>query len=430
MAVTRGEQGEQHLTAVLTRPAPAAQTVRARGQKSPEERRLRRVQLVWVLLWFNVLSFAPQPLVVPIPHIVGQVMTQGALVLALVLALTVNPRVWARPSLFLSIYSVLAITTLMMSIRFVSLGTDYRALRVVGFLVVLWLLTPWWGRRDLLLLRTQLNFLVGVLVTLVLGLLISPHKAYVVAAGARRLTGAIWPMPATQVGHYVAELTGLVVLLWVCRLWSYRRAVVVLVPSCFALLLSHTRTALLGMLVALLLAGLSLVTGSRRVRRLFAAGMLVTVTVVIPLSPLISSWAVRGESASEVSDLSGRTEVWPQVLSEPRPETNKILGSGMGNGSVVGASDPAYDGLPIDGSWVATYQNQGLVGDVLEGVVFLVLIMTAMLRPRGPSRAMAVFLIVYCLIASFTETGLGDASTYLLDLTLAASLLAAPRRTG
>ena len=102
----------------------------------------------------------------------------------------------------------------------------------------------------------------------------------------------------------------------------------------------------------------------------------------------------------------------------------------MGNGSVVGASDPAYDGLPIDGSWVATYQNQGLVGDVLEGVVFLVLIMTAMLRPRGPSRAMAVFLIVYCLIASFTETGLGDASTYLLDLTLAASLLAAPRRTG
>ena len=401
------------------------------GRSHPRKDACGRVQLVWVLLWFNVLSFAPQPLVVPIPHIVGQVMTQGALVLALVLALTVNPRVWARPSLFLSIYSVLAITTLMMSIRFVSLGTDYRALRVVGFLVVLWLLTPWWGRRDLLLLRTQLNFLVGVLVTLVLGLLISPHKAYVVAAGARRLTGAIWPMPATQVGHYVAELTGLVVLLWVCRLWSYRRAVVVLVPSCFALLLSHTRTALLGMLVALLLAGLSLVTGSRRVRRLFAAGMLVTVTVVIPLSPLISSWAVRGESASEVSDLSGRTEVWPQVLSEPRPETNKNLGLRHGQRQRSRGVGPRLRRVadrrelgrhvPEPGLGRRRARRRRLPGAHYDRYAA---------AGAAPARAMAVFLIVYCLIASFTETGLGDASTYLLDLTLAASLLAAPRRTG
>jgi hypothetical protein len=41
----------------------------------------------------------------------------------------------------------------------------------------------------------------------------------------------------------------------------------------------------------------------------------------------------------------------------------------------------------------------------------------------------ALFLLVYCLIASFTETGLGQASTYMLDLTIAASLLvpAAPQ---
>ena len=32
----------------------------------------------------------------------------------------------------------------------------------------------------------------------------------------------------------------------------------------------------------------------------------------------------------------------------------------------------------------------------------------------------------YCLVASITETGLGDASPYLLELTVAASLLAAP----
>ena len=45
---------------------------------------------------------------------------------------------------------------------------------------------------------------------------------------------------------------------------------------------------------------------------------------------------------------------------------------------------------------------------------------------RGLRRAVALFLITYCLVASITETGLGDASPYLLELVVAASLLAAP----
>jgi O-antigen/teichoic acid export membrane protein/O-antigen ligase len=397
-----------------------------RRQKTPEEKRLHRVRIIWALLFFNVLSFTLQPIVLPIPHTLGQVMTQGALVLALLLALTVNPRLRVRPNLFLTLYSVLAITTLMMSVRFVSLGTVYRASRLVEFVAVLWLLTPWWGRRDLLLLRVQVRVLVWILASVMLGLLLAPHKAYVLNAGERRLQGAIWPMPATQVGHYVAELTGLVILLWLCKIWSHRRALPILAVSIAGLLLSHTRTALLGMVIGLVIAGLSLLTGSRRVRRVFAAVLLIMVTLVLPLSPVLSSWVVRGESATEFSDLSGRTEVWPQVLSEPRPETNKIFGSGMGNGSVVGALNPAYDGLSIDGGWIATYQSQGIVGIVLEGAMFIVLLLTALLRPPSPARAMALFLIVYCLVASFAETGLGDASTYLLDLALAASLLSLP----
>ena len=106
-------------------------------------------------------------------------------------------------------------------------------------------------------------------------------------------------------------------------------------------------------------------------------------------------------------------------------ETNKIFGSGLSNGSVIGQS-PAVNGLPIDSSWIATYQDQGIVGDVLEGVMFLVLLVRRLLRPRGPARAMALFLIMYCLFASFTETGMGEASTYLLDLTVAASLARRP----
>jgi hypothetical protein len=47
----------------------------------------------------------------------------------------------------------------------------------------------------------------------------------------------------------------------------------------------------------------------------------------------------------------------------------------------------------------------------------------AVLRPPSPARACAVFLILYCAVASYTEVGLGDASPYILHLAVTASLL-------
>jgi hypothetical protein len=44
-----------------------------------------------------------------------------------------------------------------------------------------------------------------------------------------------------------------------------------------------------------------------------------------------------------------------------------------------------------------------------------------------------LFFVIYCLIASFTEDGITDPSPYLLDITVAASLLlpiASSRRAG
>jgi hypothetical protein len=410
-------------------PAPAPAFPRAVAKRKPrtlEERQLRRAQLAWGLLFLNVLTFSVQPIIVPIPHAVGQILTQGALPAALLVALTANPKMRIRPNVFLNLCSLLAVLTVMTSVRLVGLGTVYRASRLVGFLVVLWLLTPWWGSREMVLVRAQIRVLVAILVSVLLGLAISPHKAYLLDAGAKRLSGAIWPMEATAVGHYTAELTGLALLLWVCRIWGRRQALLVVVPSSLALFLTHTRTALLAMIVALVIAGLSLLAGSRRVRRLFATVIVLGVTVTLPASPFVASWLQRGETTGQVSDLSGRTVVWPEVLSEPRPELNKLLGSGLTNDGVVGAANPANDGLPIDSSWLATYQNQGLVGDILQGMSLLALLMLSLLRPRGPARAIAIFLLVFCLISSFTETGMGEASAYLLDLTLAASLLVAP----
>jgi hypothetical protein len=92
-------------------------------------------------------------------------------------------------------------------------------------------------------------------------------------------------------------------------------------------------------------------------------------------------------------------------------------------------SDQSFQGLPIDSNWIATYLDQGWFGIVVQASIIAILLLMAATRERGPQRAAALFLIMYCLVASFTETGLGAPSAYMLDLTVAAALLA-PRARG
>jgi hypothetical protein len=66
----------------------------------------------------------------------------------------------------------------------------------------------------------------------------------------------------------------------------------------------------------------------------------------------------------------------------------------------------------------------------VDAALLLVLILIAVTHRRGIRRAVALFLVTFCLVASISETGLGDASPYLLDLIVAASLLAAPAGKG
>ncbi|HEV3313195.1 MAG TPA: O-antigen ligase family protein [Chloroflexota bacterium] len=361
----------------------------------------------------------------PIPHRVSQLVTQGALLMAVVLALSINPRMRIRPNWFLGLYTLLAISSLMMSVRLVGLGTAYRSFRMIEFLFVLWLLTPWWGRRDLLLLRNQMRFLLLVLGLVALGLFISPGKEL-----GGRLSGIIWPIPPTQVAHFAAEVAGVMTVLWLCRLVSRSRALMVAVPAMIVLVLTHTRTALLAMFVGLLVAGASLLLARQRVRRTFAAVLLVVVVIGVPASPLLTHWLARGQNGQELQNLTGRTNAWSAVLSTNRPTTNLLFGNGLSNESVTASSNLEENGLPIDSSWISIYQDQGIVGEVLVGAIFMLLLLTALCQARGPTRALALFLIVYCLIAGISESGLGGASPYLLDLAVAASLVTYPSATG
>ena len=160
---------------------------------------------------------------------------------------------------------------------------------------------------------------------------------------------------------------------------------------------------------------LSLVVAKPRVRKLFATAGAVATVAILAFSAAITTWLARGQSTQGLSNLTGRTEVWGPLLAFPRDKFQEIFGFGLSNAS--------FNGGPIDSNWMSSYEQEGLYGVIVCVIILVFLLVTAYFQPRGVRRALALFLITYCLVASFTEDGFTDVSPYLLDLTLAASLL-------
>ncbi|MEU4601873.1 hypothetical protein AB0F43_02720 [Kribbella sp. NPDC023972] len=390
---------------------------------TPEVRRRRRVQLVWGLLVLNVMTFFPgSPHLLPIPGMLGKLIAQASLVAALMLVLTVNRPVQVRRTVFIFLLLLLASEAWLASVRAEFLfGALFRAGRLLTFAMVLWLLTPWWTRRDLLLVRTHLIVLWFILGSVVLGLLAAPGLAMT----DNRLHGAIWPIPPTQVGHYAAVATGLTVVLWLSGLLRRGVALASVLVAVPVLLLTHTRTALVALLAGVLIAGLSLFTARTRARRFLAIGVGVFTVGAVTLGSVVTTWLARGQDSEDVAALTGRRAVWELILAEPRSTFETLFGLGLSNKS--------FHGLPIDSNWLGTYYDAGLVGVGISITLVVFVLAAAWFRPQGPHRALALFLVAYCVVASFTESGLSEASPYLLELTLAASLVyqastrAAPR---
>jgi len=379
------------------------------------ERSVRvRVGVAWGLLFFNTLTFFPHTSFIPIPGTIGKAIAQAALPAALLVALSVNPKVIVRPNVFLCLVSLLVVGAVLPMLQPQSFGIVFRTFRMAEFVAGLWLLTPWWGRRDLLLVRCYLVSIWVALGSVLLGLLVSPHRAR--ANG--RLGGALWPIQPTQVAHYAAAGVGVVIVLWFCGYIRGRTTLILAVVGGAILLLTHTRTALAALIASLLIAGLSLVVAKPRVRKLFATVGAVATVGVLSFSAAITTWLARGQSAQGLNNLTGRTEVWGPLLAFPRDKFQEIFGFGISNAS--------FNGFPIDSNWLSSYEQLGLFGVVICVIILIFLLVTAYFQPRGVRRALALFLIAYCLVASFTEDGFTDVSPYLLDLTLAASLLVPP----
>src|SRR6185437_3651973 len=111
----------------------------------------------WAALYLNVLTFLGTGLLVLIPQSIGQLIAQSMLLVALVLALLANPGMVVRPNIFLTLLTAMAVVALMVSIHNdFPYGSTYRAFRLIFFFIVLWMITQWWGRPDIPLLREHL----------------------------------------------------------------------------------------------------------------------------------------------------------------------------------------------------------------------------------------------------------------------------------
>ncbi|MFD8073057.1 O-antigen ligase domain-containing protein [Streptomyces sp. NPDC059718] len=380
----------------------------------------KTVGVVWGLLVLNTLGSAGAKTIIPLPRSLIQMATMGALVAAFALALTLNLRLRIRPSAFVLLLTLLLVPSLISSADLASgFGALFRCARLALFVGTLWLLSRWWD-GSLTFVRYHIRMYFAVLALVMAGLVISPGAAMPELYGGR-LVGALWPLTPPQIGQYAAVIIGLTVLLLMGRRTDRASAAMIIVPSLVLLALTHTRTATVGLLLGLALAIGSLVLTSAAARRFFAWAVLCAAVAAVGFAAALRAWFLRGQSQENFTSLTGRAKVWDALLAAPRTTAEKLFGMGLG--------DKSFGGLPIDNSWLAVYNEQGLIGVTLVAAFILVLGGVALLRPPSLPRACAIFLISYVAISSYTEAGLGDASPYLLHLALAASLLTAPAAT-
>ncbi|WP_447040523.1 O-antigen ligase domain-containing protein [Streptomyces sp. DSM 118878] len=377
----------------------------------------KAVAVVWVLLGLNTLGSAGAKTIVPLPRSLIQMVTMGALVAAFTLALALNLRLRVRAGAFVFLLTLLLVPSVISSVDpEVGFGALFRCTRLALFVGTLWLLSRWWD-GGLTFVRHHIRMYFAVLCSVAVGLVIAPGTALPEYYGGR-LVGALWPLTPPQIGQYAAVIIGLTVLLVLGRRTDGAGATVIIVPSLVLLAFTHTRTATLGLVIALTLAVGSLVLTSAAARRFFTWAVLSAAVAAVVFSSALRAWFLRGQDQENLSNLTGRAKVWDALLAEDRTTAEKWFGMGLG--------DKSFGGLPIDNSWLAVYHEQGLIGIAVVATLMAVLGAVALLRPPSLQRACAIFLITYCGISSYTEAGLGDASPYLLHLALAAALLAAP----
>jgi hypothetical protein len=379
-----------------------------------------RLHCIWALVVFSSLPWSGIASVYRIPSRAEQSGTAVALLLALGIAIYENWQVRIGASPFVALGLILAVAAIVPPV-YGSAGLDAlaRALRLGLTVLVAGLIAPPLLQGDgAMPVRLHLRMYGMLTAAILVGAVVIPSLAFEPTLG--RLQGLVPPVQPPAAGEIGAVTAGLAALAAAAGTIRAHVAVWLVAMGSATLVLSHTRTAAVALLVALIFGAAANATASGRARRALALLLFVGAMSVLLAPGPLGSWFTRGQNEEQLTSLSGRRSAWDVVLSERRTGATRWFGVGLG--------DKRIGGLPIDSSWLATYREQGVVGVFLMGTLVLTLAWCALRSPPTPGRAAATFLIVFALVSSITETGISDVSPYFLHLAVAGFLLQVPRR--
>ncbi|WP_394249942.1 O-antigen ligase family protein [Arthrobacter pityocampae] len=288
------------------------------------------------------------------------------------------------------------------------------AVRIVLLVVTVVLLVSVFRREAVLLQLTIAAGIVG-------GVLVMSGLGTV--AGGGRLEGTIIPVSPNG----LVVLCALPALAAIHRVVSRRATPGAVVAALFytlACVATQSRTALLGLAVAIVI----LVLGASTIQRWVAFVMIVSVPaifVVAVRTAFFESLLNREGSPSDLT-LNSRTIAWEVVLQTPVESLQKWVGAGL-SVKTVRVQGQYWNEQVLDSSWVSALAQTGLIGTAVLAVVVTTVLVVNL---RGGRRnALPVAVLVFLLIRTFLETGLLDASvTFLVFMALACTFVPARHR--
>jgi O-antigen ligase len=303
-----------------------------------------------------------------------------------------------------------------------------RVVRLGLAIMIPLLLWRWLSANPSQFIRAHRTAHVLLALTVLAGLAAFPGSAWPGRSfgNGGRLYGGLLPMLPPRVGEIGAIVAGLtIVALAFGRLGRlYGGAFIGL--GLLLIVLSRTRTAAMAMIIGLL-AAFFMARQSRRGRRALRV-LVLLIILAIPLLTPVRSWVVRDQTSTELTTLTGRTTAWSFVIEQEASIRTVMLGHGLGNKRVLlrrGEGD--IDVMAIDNGWLSLFWETGWLGVTLVLFAVIAAFITAWRAPTPYIRAASMFLIVYVVVTSFTESGLSDLSSLTLHLLVASAAAYADR---